>query len=280
MMTLKKLISILINIFENLLKIPALIYIIAYIVFIFIFAFTYTLMPNNSFYHSTAKYEKNELNTEASIVLEKLRNEIVNNFNSNYKSNTANINGWTVDSKNISVNSLNVKNYPDEVKFHLRYVLEFNGKHGKTVQYTGTNITLLFNNKMGTQDTISLLYQTSLKKEFPIKGLPKEPKISSIITKNPNTFVSSPEYLSISIGLYNEMLNFGKAYLGFPSEIRNHFPRMLYFSASLATSNGLGDIVPITNGARLLVTIESILMLIIIALFLSSLAEKLVSQKE
>ena len=152
---------------------------------------------------------------------------------------------------------------------------EKNNINNKSRQQERANITLTFKGKTISQNIVSLPYKTRSHSGFNIKGIPKTPKIESLIKRNPNTFVFIPQHLSISLDLYIEILNFGKAYLGFPSEIRNHYPRMLYFSASLATSNGLGDIVPITNGARLLVTVESIVMLILIALFLSSLAERL-----
>ncbi len=50
------------------------------------------------------------------------------------------------------------------------------------------------------------------------------------------------------------------------------FQRMLYFSAVTITTLGFGDIAPLTNRARMLVAFESIFGIIIIGLFVSSLA--------
>jgi Ion channel len=260
-----------------LIKVPALIYLIGYVGLIFIFAFLYTLLPNNSFYHATAKYEKNDLNNEATIILGKINDEIKANFKNKYNSSIATINGWMVDSNKFSTHSLDAKNYPEDISFNLRYELGLD--NGTKILGEGYKIKITFKDIVASEDIVCLPFQTRQRNEIPIPGIPKLPNITSIIVKNPNSIVLVDEYFSFPRDLYDEILSFGKAYLGFPSEIRNHYSRMLYFSASLATSNGLGDIVPISNLARLLVTIESIVMLILIALFLSSLADKLATRK-
>ena len=54
--------------------------------------------------------------------------------------------------------------------------------------------------------------------------------------------------------------------------------RMLYFSASTITTLGLGDITPLTTQARILVTVEAILGLVLIGLFLSALGSSIARQ--
>jgi hypothetical protein len=63
---------------------------------------------------------------------------------------------------------------------------------------------------------------------------------------------------------------------GLPDE----FPRMLYFSAVSATTLGFGDIVPVTTGSRLLVTSEALLGVVIVGLFLNSLARRSSNDKK
>ncbi|MEM6899710.1 MAG: potassium channel family protein [Pseudomonadota bacterium] len=53
-----------------------------------------------------------------------------------------------------------------------------------------------------------------------------------------------------------------------------NFSRMLYFSAVTATTLGYGDIVPVTETSRNLVTCQSIMGLVLIGLFLNSLTER------
>jgi len=49
---------------------------------------------------------------------------------------------------------------------------------------------------------------------------------------------------------------------------------MFYLSAMTATTVGYGDIVPVTRQARLLVAFEAILEIVIVGLFLNSLATR------
>ncbi len=60
---------------------------------------------------------------------------------------------------------------------------------------------------------------------------------------------------------------------GFANNVEGKLSRMVYFSTVTITTLGYGDIVPITNRARILVSLESILGIIIIGLFLNSLAK-------
>jgi voltage-gated potassium channel Kch len=49
---------------------------------------------------------------------------------------------------------------------------------------------------------------------------------------------------------------------------------MLYFSAATITTLGIGDISPITAAARVAVSLELILGIVLIGLFLNSLSQK------
>ncbi|QUI25797.1 two pore domain potassium channel family protein [Vallitalea pronyensis] len=62
---------------------------------------------------------------------------------------------------------------------------------------------------------------------------------------------------------------------GLPYGLKGTYKRMLYLSMVTITTLGYGDIVPITNRARLLVGLESVLGIIIIGLFISSIFNKL-----
>lgn len=89
----------------------------------------------------------------------------------------------------------------------------------------------------------------------------------------PSVFI--PQKLIERINAYYSALK------GFPSpwySTRN-FDRMLYLSAMVITTTGPGDILPISRKARLLVTLESILGIIIIGIFLNSLASRIISRK-
>jgi hypothetical protein len=82
----------------------------------------------------------------------------------------------------------------------------------------------------------------------------------------------------ISKQLDAEIMNYFSAISGFPlyfaQEKWSNFPRMLYFSAVTVTTVGYGDIVPVTDGARIAVASEAILGIVVIGLFLNGLAAR------
>lgn len=72
--------------------------------------------------------------------------------------------------------------------------------------------------------------------------------------------------------LLDALQGFYGASVGDPLSQSDQFARMLYFSASAATTVGFGDITPVTTTARTWVTIEVILEIVLIGVFLASLA--------
>lgn len=75
---------------------------------------------------------------------------------------------------------------------------------------------------------------------------------------------------SISLGLTNYPNSF--------PEIRELFLKMLYFSITIIATLGFGDIVPISSLARFLVSLEVILGILVVGLFLNSLANKIMRE--
>lgn len=59
---------------------------------------------------------------------------------------------------------------------------------------------------------------------------------------------------------------------GDPSAVTGQFPRMLYFSAEVITTLGLGDIVPLTNTSRFFVGLEAVLGIVFAGLFINAVA--------
>jgi hypothetical protein len=67
---------------------------------------------------------------------------------------------------------------------------------------------------------------------------------------------------------------------GFPGPGGGGFSRYVYFSTVIITTLGFGDIVPMTDRARLLVALEAILGIVLMGLFLNSVAVKIAGQRE
>jgi hypothetical protein len=94
-----------------------------------------------------------------------------------------------------------------------------------------------------------------------------------------NTLLPSPFFLEGRILLLTpiEDAAFDKFFLGVrgnPTVVSEGFFRMLYFSATVITTIGFGDIVPITPPARLFVAIEGIFGVILVGLFVNAVARQ------
>lgn len=88
------------------------------------------------------------------------------------------------------------------------------------------------------------------------------------LATNPNLCViDMPREVAAAVGRYDDVE------MGFPTA-RGSFWRMFYLSAVTATTVGFGDIVPLTDNARLAVSFEAIIEVILAGLFLSALAKK------
>lgn len=81
------------------------------------------------------------------------------------------------------------------------------------------------------------------------------------------TYINSNKYLIAKLGEYYTVIKENKS-IGY-----NNYLRMLYFSTVVITTLGFGDIVPVSDLARIVVASEAILGIIFIGLFLNNLSK-------
>ncbi len=87
-----------------------------------------------------------------------------------------------------------------------------------------------------------------------------------------NAIPELPVLVVVPTDLTEKIENYANGVKGFASGISGNFVRMLYLSAVTITTLGFGDVVPITTTSRLLVSIEAILGIVLIGLFLNALS--------
>jgi hypothetical protein len=256
--------------------IPSLGYAIIYFTLIPIFALIYYKLPNE-FYHSTIRYEQ-PLHYDANIILKELQNEYIKRLNNIYNSNEIIHDGWKIDINNISLNSLIIEN--GNVIIRLMLIMEnFENDELKGVIRTNPKITYSLNVRhsiyykysgwienrfIQIEDFYSspFNHNKELEKAFKRKLFPYD-----YTNVSPDIFI-----LPIKRSLDSKIIDFANATIGFPSKQSGHFYRMLYLSAVTITTLGYGDIVPITNLARMLIAVESVLGIILIGLFLNAIS--------
>ena len=272
---MKKVLEILNNFSEFLGKIPSIGYALAYLFCIPFFAFIYWILPYH-FYHSTVRYES-VLNSDADEILEGIRNAIIDEFKRCYGSLIATEGNWSLNISNIKVYSL--KPETDKTRFSIR--LELWGiKNLKGVQYI-IPLDLYIENRISfasfePNDKRWIVYkrpQIQNPNNLPISLrfiFPHKLNESSI----PATATNETIWFPIPKPLNEKIIAFSHTVKGFPVKASGSYARMFYFSVVTITTLGYGDIVPITNMARIIVATESILGIVLIGLFLNSLSKE------
>jgi hypothetical protein len=79
--------------------------------------------------------------------------------------------------------------------------------------------------------------------------------------------------------LVDRLVRLAKAYKGFPGNSSGGYPRMLCFGIVTITTLGYGDILPISDEARMLFGLEAITGVILIGLFLNALSQEMGQNK-
>ncbi len=251
-------------------KAPTFLFLLGYLLLIFVFSLVYYYaLPGKHFYHSTSQYEYEFFNNDANEILRDIRAEIIQNFLDNGEAKQE-INGWRIDINDLETHSLFVGNFPSEFSFQIR-LPTIHATQGIDDSWTSISakVTVFTDGKIRMGDTVLLFFKVENNFNFPLEGFPSPDILFPYKTfdQQQNAVV-----LPLSLDLYNRIIGFGQGYRGFPSNVSGQYWRMLYFSTGVATSSAFGDVVPVSTQARSLVTLEALLAVIFIGLFLNGLA--------
>lgn len=278
-------------------QVPALLYLVGYLFVIFIFSLIYYyVLPGYNFYHSTTQYEYQYFSKDvADPILHNLRADVIQAYYKNGKTQEK-INGWRFVVDNLHVDSLDTRSLPSEFSFQV--VIPINdGTEGNWNSWTflAAKITVFTDSKFISNDIVYSPFQIESTDGAPIEGIPSQIPSPGVLFNyeliqrqrdnnedesiqrlgnNDDMFLQQQgtrEVLPLSLNSYNEILELGQSIKGFPLRVDRHYLRMLYFSTGIATSKALGDIVPVSALAKLFVTLEAIIEIILIAFFLNSL---------
>jgi hypothetical protein len=256
-------------------SISPFVFVTLYIVTIVAFWGVFLLLPRGSFYHSTAQYEREFLNQDANSILNAIKEEILDNLRVHYPNLAVSENSWVVDRSELRVNSLNVSDYPDSISFQVSAPLWYIPADKKFIQSSLQSVVRLgLNKETFIADRAYYFPHLEDTSTVKIEGVPDAPGVA-ILFPSRTPSITGPN-ISLPLSLRNQMLEFGEAYRGFPTNVSGNEIRMLYLSVGIATSTALGDITPITTMSRSLILFESVISILITSLFLNSLANVIV----
>ena len=247
-------------------RVPSPVFAGLYLLAIPAFALVYTRM-SHGFYHSTVRYES-ALNAEADKILTGLREEIIVQFREEHGAARIDVADWAFNVEDIRLYAL--KPEDTRITFTLRTELSGKGVMAGVRQYAGTDVTIDARIRLavgfpGAPDCRIFAETVVSSDSFPVPPETLFPaRIGSLAAATNKTS------LAISERLHREIVGYLNAIKGFPQAASGSFARMFYFSAVTITTLGYGDIVPITDSARIAVAVESILGIVLVGLFINS----------
>jgi len=245
-----------------------------YFALIPLFAIIYFFIPTH-FYHTTNKYEHYWVE-EIKELEEMILAEIKEDFLEVHKSNEIKIleNNLTFNIDSSSVYDLKINDKSITFGFTNRM---YNEKIWFPFFYT-TQIELESESLIGGEDestkVINFISEgiDSLNNEIKLFSGVKAEFVQCSTCKVP--LVEASNALHIDSETEDKLQSLIKANKGFPAKTAGSFFRMMYLSATTLTTLGLGDITPISNWARFLITLETILGIVFMGLFVNSLNNK------
>jgi hypothetical protein len=238
-----------------------------YLMCIPLFACVYYFFLPNSFYHSTVQFEYPTMNTTAGGILEGIRTSIVKRVGE--QPNGKGCGSWRINPGSIHVSSLDAREG--------RIGFTVSGQSstesiGHAEYYFSDRFSITLNQRMITKPpdgeaTVFFLPTPEIPTVLPLGAIGNF-DLPACLFPGDSEFPAS--FLRAPMALSERMRDFAVAVRGFPSKIPGQFWRMAYFSATTITTLGFGDIVPLTTAARIVVSAESVLGIVLMGLFLSA----------
>ena len=269
--------------------VPAPVFALIYLGVLLAFAVVYHMFVPRGFYHPTAHLEPS-LQAEATAILREIRAEMVGAIADGTDSARVELGSWRLDTSSITLSTLQ----PDSLGFSFRL-----GAFAKKPIPRGEAVGVIDAYVRVSLEAISDRFRQLGRREWlylPIEEVSLDSAFRQDLTEGAVARRLFPErrsdsswsldestgtlkvdmdlagFLRCTHALRRRLAALVEGMRGFPSRVPGAFCRMLYVSASVMTSTTFGDVVPVTTAARGLVTLQAVLSVIIVGLFINSIA--------
>jgi hypothetical protein len=252
-------------------------FIMIYLLAIPVFGALYTFATPQGFYAPYARYEPyavKDRNEITAIIVSALRRSFEERSDQNFI-----IDKWKIDPKSVrvaDVKSTDGSHLSFMVKLSADGIGEFAGAKSVGWPLVVTvserpDIFTLFSDR----DTFYRSPEIDFTKHAsPIKKLESEKLFLLVFGQSEKYVGAKSPSLAFNIQEEEKFEKYLRGIKGDASAISGHFWRMIYLSSVVITTLGLGDIIPITASARVLVAFESVMGVVFVGLFLNALATK------
>lgn len=241
-------------------------YLILYIALIPAFAAFYK-SASEDFYHSTAKYERAILRDGG-----RLKNDLTlairEQFITANNGSTKKFEKWVVDIQEFRITKATF----EEGSLHFQAYMRFASDDG--VEIGGprlfsidANPSFVVGFPYDIDRKVVKIPESDEKSHWPVdlRDLFQGQALGLVTTER--------GAIILPMELQDRITALKNSFDGFPARSTGTYGRLLYFSAVTQTTLGFGDIVPISSKTRSIVGIQSVLGIVLIGLFLNSLAQ-------
>jgi hypothetical protein len=243
------------------------------------FALTYTLMSQD-FYHSTVQYEPT-LNSDADKVLMSLREAVVSDYQVVRGTSVLEAQGWVGDVRDLRFGDLQADVH--WIGFRVSYDLTRESPPTQVVN-ASVDFRLDMPGAALREFLPSGVVEYRQVTVVPLSGISGSPGpaasalampvlgAADLFFAKPTVGQVGPAVLALPQPVFDAMVGFWRARQGSPSALSNEFVRFMYLSAMTITTVGYGDIVPLTDRARAATALEAVFGVVVVGIFLASLA--------
>jgi len=235
-------------------------YLFIYACLIWLFSLVYKSYSYEFYYPNLDKDP--EYKEELQVFRDRLKSRIINHFETSYGTTNFQFGDYSADLSNINISTVRTLIEGIEVRISGFLIRKMN-RRSFPLRFKHT---LLLHNGCMNSDVEILESRSNYK------------QLDSILMNSPLVIRNNDrmkDYLKLDKELCDQVFLLcrtkSNSPILMPSNLAN---RMLYFSASTMTGLGLGDILPLSNRMRMLSIIQSLTGLLVIGLFLNTLARR------
>ena len=264
-------------------RVPAFAYLAAYLILILLFSLIFYALPARHFQQPATSPELSPSETERSI-LRDLGQEIQRTYLWTGAAKQVG-NGWRMRLDELDVPFMNTC-LPG--CFLIDLVIPIDHGSPGTNAVLQTALTVYTSDPYISNGMVYLRFLMQYNSASPVEGIRTQIPPPGVQFRNKlpvwTTPVASPDFLPntgrqimmpLSQALYDRIIAYGASIQTAPPADSRNYPRMLYFSTGVGMFGGPGEPVPATALAALLVFLEAVGAVLLIGLFVNSLAYEL-----
>jgi hypothetical protein len=256
----------------NLSRVHPLAYVAIYLVAVPAFGFAYVFFCAHQFYAPYARYEPGAVADRLALASD-FRNAIKRSLDGQAHISVRSQGiDWAIDPESVRISNVGSVD-GSQVTFTVLVDAGGEGQHvgAETHNWPVTVLVPLRPFNRVFNPSVLTYRAPELENASPSQSEVSEPLLRTVFNQPPDSIMHGP-FLALDAVQNDRLERYLLGFRGDASAFSGHVARMMYLSAVVITTLGLGDILPMTTRARFLVAAEAISGIVLAGLFLNAIA--------